>query len=277
MAELAEQIHDAVNSALSDDELELPVLPEVALNIREAAEKPSVSVHSLAEVIAVDAGLVARLLKVVNSPMFRASRVIDELPAAISRLGLEYAANLATGVAMRQMFQATSEHVDRVLRNTWSHSSAVAALAGTLAKERTDLRMDQAMLAGLTHSIGALPILSWAEENSHLLSDSITLERVIAKIHGSIGTMILKKWDFADDIALVPSHYQDLHRVSEGPDFVAVVTVADLLVSGLDNYDAKSLSLDDVHAFETLRLDPQNEDLLAKMMDIASAGRVAFS
>lgn len=277
MSELAEQIHEAIGTALSADELELPVLPEVALNIREEAGRKSVSVKSLAEVIAGDAGLVARLIKVVNSPMFRASRVIDELPAAISRLGLEYAANLATGIAMKQMFQATSEHVDRVLRSTWSHSSAVAALSGTLAKERTNLRMDQAMLAGLTHSIGALPILSWAEENDHLLGDSITLERVISSIHGSIGTMILERWQFPEEIAMVPSQYQDLTRAPDRPDYTSIVTVADLLVKGLDQYDASKLSLDDVQAFAMLRLDPQNEDLLEQMVDIANAGKMALS
>ncbi|MGI9327661.1 MAG: HDOD domain-containing protein [Pseudomonadales bacterium] len=276
MSELAAQIHEAVSTALLEDELELPVLPEVALNIREEAERDSVSVNSLAEVISADAGLVARLIKVVNSPMFRASRVIDELPAAISRLGLEYAANLATGIAMKQMFQATSEHVDRVLRSTWSHSSAVAALSGTLAKERTNLRMDQAMLAGLTHSIGALPILSWAEEHDHLVSDSITLERVIASIHGSIGTMILQRWQFPEEIAMVPSHYQDYARHSERADFISVVTVANILAKGLDNYDASTCSLDDIDAFAKLRIDPQNEDLIEQMIDIANDGKAAL-
>ena len=277
MSQLAQQIHEAIGSALAADELELPVLPEVALNIREEAGRSSVCVKSLAEVIAVDAGLVARLIKVVNSPMFRASRVIDELPSAISRLGLDYSANLASGVAMKQMFQATSEHIDRVLRSTWSHSSAVAALSATLAKERTDLRADQAMLAGLTHSIGALPILSWAEENDHLLGDSITLERVIASVHGSIGTMILQRWDFPEEIAMVPSQYQDLSRKPEVPDYISVVTVADLLAKGLENYDASTLSLDDIEAFAMLRLDPQNEDLLQQMVEIANAGKAALA
>ncbi len=277
MSELAEQIHEAISTALLEDELELPVLPEVALNIREEAERESVSVHTLADVISADAGLVARLIKVVNSPMFRASRVIDELPAAISRLGLEYAANLATGIAMKQMFQATSEHVDRVLRSTWSHSSAVAALSGTLAKERTNLRMDQAMLAGLTHSIGALPILSWAEAHDHLLSDSITLERVIASIHGSIGTMILQRWQFPDEIAMVPSHYQDYSRHSDRADFISVVTVANILAKGLDNYDASAFALDDIDAFAKLRIDPQNEDLIEQMIAIANDGKTALS
>lgn len=276
MSQLSAQIHDAISTALKEDELDLPVLPEVALNIRQETERTSVSVHSLAEVIAEDAGLVARLIKVVNSPMFRASRVIDELPAAISRLGLEYAANLASGIAMKQMFQATSEHVDRVLRNTWSHSSAVAALSGTLARERTNLRMDQAMLAGLTHSIGALPILSWAEENDHLLSDSISLERVIAGIHGSIGTMILQRWQFPEEIALVPSHYKDYGRHVERADFISVVTVANVLVNGLESYDDRELPLEQVNAFDVLRIDPQNEDLIERMKEIAQEGRTAL-
>lgn len=277
MSELAEQINEAVGQALAADELELPILPEVALNIREEAARSAVSVKSLAEVIAPDAGLVARLIKVVNSPMFRASRTIDELPAAISRLGLDYSANLASGIAMKQMFQATSEHVDRVLRSTWSHSSAVAALSGTLAKERTDLRMDQAMLAGLTHSIGTLPILSWAEEHDHLLGDSITLERVISTIHGSIGTMILQRWEFPEEIAIIPSQYQDLARKPERPDYTSVVTVADLLAKGIENYDSSKLALDDVEAFAMLRLDPQNEDLLQQMIEIANAGKLALA
>ncbi len=276
MSQLAQQIHEAVSNALLEDELELPVLPEVALNIREEAERDSVSVYTLAEVISADAGLVARLIKAVNSPMFRASRVIDELPAAVPREHPEYAANLATGIAMKQMFQATSEHVDRVLRSTWSHSSAVAALSGTLAKERTNLRMDQAMLAGLTHAIGALPVLSWAEEHDNLVSDSITLERVIASIHGSIGTMILQRWQFPEEIAMVPSHYQDYARQSERPDFISVVTVANLLAKGLDNYDASNMSLDDIDAFAQLRIDPQNEDLIEQMIEIANAGKAAL-
>ena len=87
---------------MDKDELELPSLPEVAVRIRDEAENQNVSASSLAAVIGEDPGLAARIIRVANSPMFRATRPIDDLNMALSRLGVEYAANLATGFAMQQ-------------------------------------------------------------------------------------------------------------------------------------------------------------------------------
>lgn len=263
MADLAQQVQGAIKEALSQDELELPVLPEVALNIRAEAERENVSVASLAQVIADDASISAQLIKVVNSPVFRSARVIDELPLAISRLGLDYSANLATGLAMKNMFQATSEFIDTVLRNTWRQSAKVAGLSGLIAKRYTKLRVDQAMVAGLTHRIGVLPILSWAEENDHLLSNGISLDRVITSIHGSIGTMILHRWDFPENIALVPAHHLDHTRYVDQPDFIAIVTVANRIAT--DDPDAPPMS--EMSAFQALNIDWTNEELLAELLE----------
>ena len=226
MPEVAATISNELKSALEADELELPSLPEVALRIRDEAESQRVSADTLAQEIAADAGLAANLIRIANSAMFRGTRAIDELPTAINRMGLEYAANLATGLAMRQMFQATSDLVDRKLRATWSNAAQVASISSAIARKCRGLRVDQAMLAGLTHSIGVLPILAWAEENDDLLADSLTLQRVIDSIHGSIGTMILQRWDFPPELALVPSHYQDFERHSDTPDYISIVTIA---------------------------------------------------
>ncbi len=169
MSNLALTIGKELFDAAEQDELDLPVLPEVALKIRETAGDRDVSVQKLAKVISVDAGLSAQIIRIANSPMFRAARPIEDLMAAISRMGVVYAANLATGFAMKHMFQATSEMIDRKLRDIWSHATDVAAVAGVLASSFTDLAPDQATLGGLTHSIGALPILSWAENHDDLI------------------------------------------------------------------------------------------------------------
>ena len=228
MSNLAVQIEQEVTQAMDKDELELPSLPEVALRIRDEAENQNVSASSLANVIGEDAGLSARIIRVANSPMFRATRPIEDLNMALSRLGVEYAANLATGFAMQQMFQATSDFVDRKLRSIWSDATEVAAISGVLAKTFTPLRADQATLAGLTHSIGVLPILAWAEENSGLLQDSLTLDKVIENIHGTLGTMILQRWGFPDEISMVPSNYTKFSRVAERVDYIDIVMVANL-------------------------------------------------
>jgi HD-like signal output (HDOD) protein len=92
-------------------------LPEVALRIREEAESEFVSAVSLAKEVGDDPGLAAQLVRIANSPMFRATRSIDDLSQAISRLGVDYSANMVTGLAMQNMFQATTEFVDNRLRD----------------------------------------------------------------------------------------------------------------------------------------------------------------
>ncbi|MEM9621791.1 MAG: HDOD domain-containing protein [Pseudomonadota bacterium] len=233
MSELAESITTEIQTALDKDQLELPSLPEVALRIREEAESEHVSAVSLSKVVSEDPGLTAQLVRTANSPMFRATRSIDDLSQAISRLGVEYSANIVTGLAMQQMFQATSEMVDRKMRDVWKASCDVAAWSSILCKRHTKLRPDQATLAGLTHRIGVLPILGWVEENDHLIRDSLTLDRVIHSIHPTIGKMILQHWNFADEIADVPLHYMDIDHQSQSTDYVDIVCAAHLLqVSG---------------------------------------------
>jgi HD-like signal output (HDOD) protein len=231
MAHLAEQISSEITQALEADELDLPTLPEVALRIRDEAEKDSVSAISLAKVIGADPGLAAQLVRTANSPMFMATRAIDDLAQAISRLGVEYAANIVTGLAMQQMFQATSELIDAKMRQVWKTSTDAAAWTSILAKRFTKLRPDQATLAGLTHCIGALPILCWAEENDHLVSDSATLDLLIESVHPPIGTMILARWNFAEELISVPEGYMLPIRKTPEVDYVDLVSAALLLMS----------------------------------------------
>ncbi len=165
MSNLAATIEQEVTNAVAKDELELPALPEVALRIRDEAEREAVTSRSLGEVISEDPALSGQIIKMANSPMYRGVRVIEDIHMALSRLGVEYAANLATGLAMSQLFQATTEVIDRRLRSTWAQATELAAVSGVLAKSFRTLRPDEAALAGLTHAIGVLPILTWVEDN----------------------------------------------------------------------------------------------------------------
>ncbi|WP_122600905.1 HDOD domain-containing protein, partial [Pseudomonas viridiflava] len=54
MNKLAEKVQQALVTAIGNDDLVLPTLPEVALNIRQAAEDPEISISHLSKVIARD-------------------------------------------------------------------------------------------------------------------------------------------------------------------------------------------------------------------------------
>lgn len=260
MSNISASIATDIKSALADDELELPSLPEVALKIREVAESEFVSAVSLSVEVGKDPALAAQLMRIANSPMFRATRSIDDLSQAISRLGVEYSANMVVGLAMQQMFQATSDLVDNRMREVWKRSTEVAAWSTVIANKYTRLRPDQATLAGLTHCIGALPILGWVEENDHLVRDSMTLDRIIEDLHPTIGMMILQHWNFAEDIVRVPEHYQGLNHQAEAADYIDVVSAANLMRLRDTDHPLMSEQWQASPAFTRLGLDPRDED-----------------
>ncbi len=270
MSKLAEKVQQELIHAIENDELVLPTLPEVALRVREAVEDPGVGIPQISKVIGNDAALTARIIKVVNSPLLRSNKEITDLQMAVSRLGINYTCNLATGLAMEQIFQATSDVVDRKMREVWNKSTEIAGICHVLCRHYTRLMPDQATLAGLVHQIGVLPILTYAEEHNELLADSISLNHVIEQIHPIIGDKILRTWEFPEPIAIVPSQYLDFTRVSAKVDYVDIVQVATLQSYLGSEHPYTQLDWSKVPAFSKLGLDPQvdmqaDEDLSAAM------------
>jgi HD-like signal output (HDOD) protein len=270
MSKLAEKVQKELIQAIDNDELVLPTLPEVALKVREAAENPDIGIPQLSKVIGNDAALTARIIKVVNSPLLRTNKEITDLQMAVARLGINYTCNLATGLAMEQMFQATSDVVDRKMREVWNKSTEIAGICHVLCKHYTRLLPDQATLAGLVHQIGVLPILTYAEEHSELLADSISLNHVIEQIHPIIGDKILRTWEFPELIAMVPSQYLDFTRDSAKVDYVDIVQVATLQSYLGSEHPYTQLDWSQIPAFRKLGLDPsqnlnEDEDLSAAM------------
>lgn len=257
MTDLIEQVRSDILEAIDADRLVMPTLPEVALTIRTEASNPNSTAASLARAIGRDAALSARLLKIANSPLLRASRAINDLQMAISRLGVQYSSNLATGLAMQQMFQSSSKAIDQRLRQVWHESTEVAGIALVLTQNFTKLKPDQAMLAGLMHRLGALPILTYAEGRSELLVSPTLIDQLIEDLHHELGRAILERWEFPPALVEVPAHYCDFGRNSSAPDYVDVVMVA-ALHSRLDS-DHPDLRLDwsAIPAFGKLGLDPR--------------------
>jgi HD-like signal output (HDOD) protein len=270
MSKLAEKVQQELIKAIDNDDLVLPTLPEVALKVREAAEDPDIGIPQISKVIGNDAALTARIIKVVNSPLLRTNKEITDLQMAVSRLGINYTCNLATGLAMEQMFQATSDIVDRKMREVWNKSTEIAGICHVLCKHYTRLMPDQATLAGLVHQIGVLPILTYAEDHNELLSDSISLNHVIEQIHPMIGDKILRAWDFPELIAMVPSQHLDFTRDSAKVDYVDIVQVAILQSYLGSQHPYTEMDWSQIPAFRKLGLDPRqnlndNEDLSAAM------------
>ncbi|MEH6343492.1 MAG: HDOD domain-containing protein [Bermanella sp.] len=250
MASLLETVARDLIDQIKQDTLVLPSLPEVCLRVRDVAEDVEATIPQLAALISQDTGLSARIIKVANSPLVRVSSEVTDLTTAISRLGMNFTSNLAMGLAMEQMFQATSDAVDKRMRKIWSQSSEIASICHVLATHYTQLHPDQAMLAGLIHKIGALPVLTYAQDHNTLLNDGLALDKLIDKLHPVIGNHIVKAWKFPSAIQNVPSQYLKFEREVETVDYADLVTVAVLQSHANTNHPYAKLDYSQVGAFE---------------------------
>jgi len=249
---LAHRVQMDLLKAIDRDDLVLPTLPEVALNIRKAAENPEISVSNLSKVIGRDTALSARLIKVVNSPMLRATREVTDLHTAITRLGVNYSSNLAIGLVMEQIFHARSEVVEQKMRDVWRQSLEVAGICYTLCRRHTSLKPDQAALGGLVHQIGVLPILTYAEDHDELLCDPISLNHVIDSIHPLIGDKLLAGWEFPEMLLKIPGQYQDFSRQSKAIDYIDLVQIASVFM----DQDLEALAA--LPAFKKLKVEAED-------------------
>lgn len=263
---VVQQVKQDIIQALENDDLTLPTLPEVALQVRDIAEDVTSSITDLTTVLGRDAALSARMIKVANSPLIRASVLVSDLSTAVSRLGIDLTSNLAMGLAMEQMFQATSDIVDKHMRASWSKSIEIAASCQVLARHFTDLQPDQALLAGLTHQIGKLPILAFAENNESLLNDSFALGKVLAVLHPSLGSYIMKKWDFPDELSLVSKNYLLFDRQIDAVDYADIVQVATLQSYAGTDHPYTKLDWTQISSFDRLGLDPTT--LISEMEEV---------
>jgi HD-like signal output (HDOD) protein len=269
MSDLQNKIKKDIVAAINSDRLVLPTLPEVALKVREVAENPESSVQELSAVINNDTAMTARIIRVCNSPLLRGINEISNLQMAVGRLGMAYTANLAVGLAMEQMFQATSELIDKRMREVWQSSTEVAGICYVLAANYTRLKPDQATLAGLIHQIGILPILTYIEENDIRINSTI-LNNLIDVMAPAIGSYILKKWDFPKELQIVPKEHCNFKREVAQADFADIVMVAKLQSLIGSDHPYTNLDWTKISAFERLGLDPEidmneAEDLNAEM------------
>ena len=220
---------DTLNQAIDSNKLTLPTLPEVAIQVRTAVEKDQSTAKEVADIIVTDAALSARLLQVVNSPLYRGRVPIDSVQMAVTRLGVRLVRSLVVSLIMQQIFQPTHDLLDQKFRQVWEQSVKIAALSRVLSGNLDHLDKEQAMLGGLIHNIGALPILAMAEGEDELLENPRELERVLQALSPTVGTRILEMWDFPDSLVKVTGNFLDLSYQSEAEaDYVDVVQVARL-------------------------------------------------
>ncbi|MCW9047615.1 MAG: HDOD domain-containing protein [Gammaproteobacteria bacterium] len=252
---------DQVKDAVITERLLLPSLPDVALKIKAECEKENSSAQKIAEVIIKDPAMSVRLLQVANSSLYRTRITTDNIQMAITKLGLKLVRDLIMSLSMKQLYKASNDVIAERFQELWLSSTKTAAIAHLLAKTQKHLDPEKAMLAGLIHNIGALPIILMAEDDDDLFDQPGELLKILEKMQGEVGAYIFRNWHFPDYMIDVVTECYHFRRNHNGPaDYVDVVQVALIqgsIYTGLDCPEDWST----VSAFSRLNIDTDSHVL----------------
>ncbi|MAQ01917.1 MAG: histidine kinase [Alteromonadaceae bacterium] len=234
---------------IKNDTLVLPTLPAVALKVRKAADDPDINLQDMGEVIGQDPSLSARMIKIANSAYLGRAVKVTSISQAVTRIGLRQIKNIATALAMEQLFVSKNELVGEYMKKEWSNTvdvvaNAMAALQMYTARtKKRDLSIDTMTLMSLIHSIGVLPILTEAERHTEVFASPSFLDDAIDKLAPKVGGSIMRSWEFGEDFVVVAERWHDLAYIPEKLGYIDFVRVGAALAGQINNKKDAVLNL----------------------------------
>ena len=235
---------------INNDTLVLPTLPAIALKVRKAADDPETNLNKMGEVIGQDPALTARIMKIANSAYLGRSVKVDTLQQAVTRIGLRQIKNIATALAMEQLFVSKNDVVKSYLDKLWSRTVDIAANAMAVyafykenPKKNKLLNMDSLTLAALVHNIGVLPILSEAERHEEVFANPTFLNVAIQKLSSRLGSAILNEWGFSEEIIEVVEHWRNIKYQTKEHSYLDFVRLGAALAGSIGSHKDDVLNL----------------------------------
>ena len=211
------------------EKLILPTLPDISVKIRKAINDEKANSSKIAKVVQIDPAITGRLIHIANCPIYIGRKKIESCPEALTRVGLKAAQHFITSFALKGVFVAKSPTLRKRMQELWTHSSYVAAICAVLAHKTRGFDPDRAMLAGLVHDIGVVPILTCADRHPELVRDPTEIDQAIQYLRAPLGVTILKKWNFPSDFEQLVIDAENWWRTHEGvPDYTDLVILSQL-------------------------------------------------
>jgi HD-like signal output (HDOD) protein len=212
-----------------------PTSFESVAKIRKVLQAPEVNLQTVSQAVALDPLVSARVLALANSAMLNPSGGnIRTVQAAIERIGLQNVRVAALSVATKSLLLTRDVASFRILGDRlWTHSLRTAAAAYVLARRKSRISPDEAMLAGMIHDIGAFYMIYRAAQYEELVLRPDSMRYLVIHWHESIGHSVALAIGLPDEMAKSILDHDQPRVMPESPrDMSDIIYIANLLAGG---------------------------------------------
>jgi HD-like signal output (HDOD) protein len=189
-------------------------LPEIYLRVRDVVDSPESTMDDLANALKFDPAISARLLKIVNSPLYGFPKKIDNISRAVTLLGMQPVSDLVASTTIGQTFTGmTADLMD--LPVFWRKSVRCALLAGKIAKTSGIEESERFFIEGLLRDIGHLVLYQTIPQRAQsVLVEAAYLGSPLAEVEQAnigcdfteVGAELIRSWGMPDQIEQAIRH-----------------------------------------------------------------------
>lgn len=248
---------------------DLPTLPGVLNEVAALMENPNSSTDQISKAISKDQVLSAKVLKMVNSPIYGFPGRIGSIQHALVLLGF----NVIKGIIIStSVFDVMTEN----MKGLWEHSLGCALSCSSIARAIGCKDPEEYAVAGLLHDIGkvvaAVQLPASRQEIETLVRDKdLTYRQAEIEIlgfgHDRINLWLSSYWNLPPNLKEGLSYHHRPMSATLYPKIAQVVHVGDFLarIFGVGNGgDDQASPLED-GVLEALDITPER---LCKIMDV---------
>jgi HD-like signal output (HDOD) protein len=236
---------------------ELPTLPDILTVITSIVNDPKSSAADLAKMIASDASLSGKILKVANSAAYGFPREISDIQQAVTLLGFRETQTLALSASV---FDYLTDLTELELKAYWNHSLQCATLSRLISLNLRFPGIEGAFVAGLIHDIGKVALamsMRGKQErvNSLCSTDGIDRleaeEKVFGLTHVEAGYLLGEHWLLPVNLTSAIRYHHSPEMGNETGGLVSVVSLANIFCK-LDASELKAEPVFSDNVFEIL-------------------------
>lgn len=216
----------------------LPTIPEITTRVAALLDNPDVELDEVADMILADQVMAARVIKIVNSPLFKPMHEIRSIKRALIYLGFRRIREIALTCSIIKAFEGENGVFD--IKAFWQHSFGVGIVSKIIAQRVRYPEVEKAYICGIVHDIGEVFLSNYLKRDFQKIVDLIRgtphsfieAETLwLGTTHCEIGFCLAKKWNFPQEYCDVIAHHHAPHNATLDPMLVAIINLADLFCS----------------------------------------------
>ncbi len=259
------------------NEVSLPVLPDMIYELIETLRNPNSSPKQIAGLIGKDVSLSFKILRLVNSVLYGFPSKIDTLSRAVLVLGNKPLISLAMSIKLLTFFDNIPSTLVN-MRSFLDHSITCGILARIIGSCKNFPNTERLFVGGLLHDIGRLVLytdssslakeaLGRAKRKQDLLYEAEN--EVFGFDHAKVGGLLLRKWKLPASLeAIVEYHHAPLEY--RDPLEPAVVHLADVISNAVESGSSGERLVPPLstHAWERIGLSARMLPMLLEQMEV---------